>query len=283
MTQHEEIQELLGVYALDAVEPDEASLVERHLEVCQRCRAEVAAHREVAGLLGYAGQEAPAGLWDRIAASTQETPPALRMPSLGAVQSRAEEEREQPSDPKGGRPGWRVLRGNAPVGPSASRRVRRPRALAALATAAAIAVGVLSWQVVRLDHRVTVVNNREAASAPSMATVDAALREPGARQVELKNPTSDQATLEAVILPGGAGYVYGGHMTPLPSDETYQLWGVVGKQVISYGLLGSDPAVVPFRAGKGLQDLAVTAEEAGGVARTTHAPVAAGPVSPTLA
>src|ERR1700727_2602092 len=84
LTDHEDIEELLGAYALDAVEPDEVEMIERHLEVCPRCRAEVAEHREVTGLLGYVGYEAPAGVWDRISASMQEPPPAMRLARMDA-------------------------------------------------------------------------------------------------------------------------------------------------------------------------------------------------------
>lgn len=48
---HEEVTELLGAYALDAVDEDERALVEEHLGLCARCRAEVQAHRETATLL----------------------------------------------------------------------------------------------------------------------------------------------------------------------------------------------------------------------------------------
>ncbi len=64
---HQEIQELLGAYALDAVDPETAALVERHLETCVRCSTEVARHHEVAGLLANSGGESPPELWDGIA------------------------------------------------------------------------------------------------------------------------------------------------------------------------------------------------------------------------
>jgi hypothetical protein len=95
--------------------------------------------------------------------------------------------------------------------------------------------------------------------------------------VALKAPTGHQTQLEAVVLPGGEGYLYGAKLTPLPSSQTYQLWGVVGTQRISYGVLGSAlPPVMAFRAGSGLQALAVTAEVAGGVVSSTQQPVAVG-------
>lgn len=274
MTTHEELQELLGVYALDALERDEADLVERHLEVCARCRAEVASHREVSGLLGYAGQEAPAGLWDRIVASTSETPPALQMPGrapriFGASLGRV---------PAGTGPG-RVR----PRGLSRSGGVLPPRRLAWMAAAAAVLiVGVLGLQVVRLNDRVSAVNRTMTAAGPTMTTVRRALAEPGARKVSLMDPAGHVVEADAVILPGGSGYLYGTRLVPLPPSQTYQLWGVVGNQVISYGLLGSDPSVEPFRVGAGLAGLAITAEEAGGVVSSTHAPVAEGQVVPAL-
>src|SRR5690606_4393398 len=85
MNEHDEIAELLGAYALDAVEPEEAAAVEAHLAVCPRCAAEVADHREVAAMLAHSGAPAPEGLWSRISASLEEAPPEmeLRLPRPG--------------------------------------------------------------------------------------------------------------------------------------------------------------------------------------------------------
>jgi len=78
---HNEIEELLGVYALDALDDDERQEVEEHLQSCPRCRAELAAHREVAAMLGNAVSGSPGAapdeLWDRISSSLQDEPPAL--------------------------------------------------------------------------------------------------------------------------------------------------------------------------------------------------------------
>ncbi len=45
---HGEIQELLGAYALDAVDEAERALIDAHLETCESCRVEVADHRRLA-------------------------------------------------------------------------------------------------------------------------------------------------------------------------------------------------------------------------------------------
>src|SRR5829696_5058624 len=71
----EEIEELLGAYALDAVDPDEREIVEQYLATHPRARAEVSQHQEVATLLAFTGTTAPEGLWDRIAASLEEQAP----------------------------------------------------------------------------------------------------------------------------------------------------------------------------------------------------------------
>src|ERR1700728_4137814 len=85
MTSHEAIEELLGAYALDAVDPDEARQVELHLQTCPRCREEVRSHREVVGLLANAGHEAPAGVWDRVVAGIHDPAAESAVPILRAV------------------------------------------------------------------------------------------------------------------------------------------------------------------------------------------------------
>lgn len=296
---HVAIQELLGAYALDALERDEAEVVERHLEVCPRCRAEVREHREVAGLLGYAGQDAPAGLWDRIAASTQEPPPVLRLQRVPGTAS------PQPAPSSAAPDGGAVADFAAAAGGSgpsaagiggaaggrtevvdlaAARRARRVPLWARVAGAAAAvaAVAVLAVQVARLDHRTSTLAADVRGTAPTMQVVQQALGAPGARRVVLARVGGGDM-LDAVVLPGGQGYLYHSDLAPMPTSETYQLWGITGGQPVSYGLLGPAPGqVVAFRAGPGVQALAVTAEVAGGVTRSAHPPVAAGAVVPAL-
>ncbi|MDQ2725585.1 MAG: anti-sigma factor [Actinomycetota bacterium] len=269
MTSHDDLAELLGAYALDAVEPDEAELLDRHLETCPRCRAELRGHRETAALLGYIGGPAPMGLWDQIVASAQEPPPALRLeartPPFVAPGSAGDPAFPSPLDrPRRHR-----------------RRSLRVRTVAIAAGVAAAVVAVLGLQVSRLDNRTTVLNNEVASLAPSasMSAVRLALATPGSHHVHLTGFAAKGASAEAVVLPSGQGYVYDAKMEPLGADRAYQLWGVVADQRISYQLLGSEPApVVPFRAGPDVQALAVTNEVAGGVERSSQPLVAIGPL-----
>lgn len=252
---HEDAAELLGVYALDAVEPDEAAAIDAHLETCPRCRAELRNHREAVGVLAYAGQEAPEGMWDRVSARIHDPAPE-----------------DAPADPPRPLP---LL--------AARRRSRLPQVMSLVAAAAVIVVALLGVEVVHLRTRTNHLSGQVAAmapTAPTMSAVRQALATPGARTVALKSQDGPAVSLDAVILPSGAGYLYDTDLAPLSPAHTYQLWGVVGNEVISYGVLGATPApVMSFRASSGVQALAVTAEVASGVVSSTQKPVVSGSVS----
>jgi anti-sigma factor RsiW len=245
---HDEVEALLGVYALDAVDPDEAEAVEAHLRECPRCRAEVAAHREVAALLANDGASVPEGGWARISAALEEPPPQL---------------------------------GLAPVVP-----IRRGRRAVLAGVGAAVAglvavVALLGVQVARLDHRVSQLQKPLPAFGVQQAAL-AALLDPRAHQVVLRSDGSAD-TAQAVILPDGQAYLVRAHLPPLAPNQTYQLWGVVGGSAkVSLGLLGRAPTVTGFRMDPSkVSLLAITAEDAGGVVSSNHSPVVSGPVATT--
>ncbi len=261
---HDELQEMLGAYALDAVEAEEAELIERHLADCPRCRAEVAEHREVAGLLGYAGSDAPAGLWDRIVSSLEEAPPAMRLapvPEPGPARTGASD---------GGGQGPTVV----PFRPKG--RTIGMRAFAALATVAALVAIVLGVEVAHLNS-----TTNQLKAGIGVAAIEAgyknALSNPGARRVMLKSGDGARTTA-AVLLPDGTGYLDPRTLPTLPPNQTYQLWGVVGVDRVSLGLLGNAPRLIQFGAPDTVTALAVTAERAGGVVVSQNQPVVVGTV-----
>src|SRR5258706_1875749 len=90
---HIEIEELLGAYSIDALDPAERRLVEVHLPGCARCRAEVADLREVAAMLAYTGGAAPEGVWDRIVESLDEVPPPMRLGVIPIERARSRRRR----------------------------------------------------------------------------------------------------------------------------------------------------------------------------------------------
>jgi anti-sigma factor RsiW len=92
---HDPIEELLGAYALHAIDDDERAMVEAHLATCPRCRAEVDSHREVAAHLALTGAPAPDGLWERIAGAIESEPP----PASGRCPARSAPAGSAPASP----------------------------------------------------------------------------------------------------------------------------------------------------------------------------------------
>jgi type IV secretory pathway VirB2 component (pilin) len=272
---HEEVAQLLGAFALDAVDPDEADAIRRHLDECPRCASEVAEHWEVTGLIANVGVDAPAELWDRIAARIEAAPVGARRPAPLQLTS--------PS--------------TSPSG--ASRRAYQRVALSVVGTiaaAAAVVAVVLAVQVGRLDQRVGQLAVASRQTGITQA-VQAALLDPNVQKVTLAatgtSPTGSSATTGpaspgtgaraavVVIDPDGSAFVLNTGLPRLAADRTYQLWGVVRGQTVSLGLLGSHPRDVAFTVNPSapVKVFAVTAEVAGGVVHPTHSPVAESPTT----
>jgi hypothetical protein len=268
---HDEIAELLGAYALDAVDPDEARTIAAHVEECPRCAAELAEYHEVAGMLANDGGDAPGELWDRIAAQATRPDGGLSgsdAPVAGMAPVRhIDEARTAPS---------------AQAVSSRRSRALRQAGMAVAGVAAAL-IALMAIQVSRLDTRVNHLNALAQRAGLSQA-VQAALLDPNAKRVTLARSASPGPALaELVLLPSGTAYLINSHLAALPTDQTYQLWGVVGGRAVSLGLLGNHPSTVPFRvdSSAAVSTFAVTAERAGGVVTSTHAPVAQGSTSTT--
>ena len=280
---HAEIEELLGAYALDAVDHETARIIEEHLEGCIRCAVEVAQHHEVAGLLANSGGVPSAPVWDGIAGklggtsdeSWDRLAARLDVPDL-------ESEEHGPTDGPGRRTGTRSGGEVVPLDQS-RRRSRLVAAGAGLVAAAAAVIALtLGVQVNHLHTQVSALRTSPQLSAAERA----ALAAPGTRKIPLVDPTrsgpnSTPATV--VLTAAGTGFVIndrGDGLSALPSDRTYQLWGVVGSRTISLGLLGPRPGIVPFSvAGSpGVSAFAITDEVAGGVVVSANKPVAVGTV-----
>lgn len=237
---HEEIQELLGAYALHALDPDEQAVVDAHLEECPRCQQEVRGHREVATLLGNTGGSAPEGLWDRISSQLEESPPPMRL-----------------SLPEG--------QGNViPLAPRQRQRSNR-FVVAAVGVAASVVIGLLGAQVVRQDNRI--------------GDLEQALDGTAITDASLARLSSDDGTVsaDAVLLSDGTGYLLASELPGLTAEQTYQLWGLTKDGTVSLGLLGAEPGqVVPFHANDQVSGLAITTEVAAGVKESIKPPVVMG-------
>lgn len=272
---HDEFRELLGAYALDAVDPDEAHAVEEHLKDCPQCRDEVEQHRSVAALLGNAGSAAPAGLWERIAASLDE-------PDLGAGT------RPAPFSMNGDLPTHAAV---APVpaspdvvafpaGGRAARRRPGPATFVAAVAAACVllagAVGVLTFrhQQQRVDDLAA-----QVAVGRDQRSAGAALADPDSTVVSLASDDG-QLVMRAVVTEEGTGYLLGGNLPDAGADSTYQLWGLAESQAVSLGVLGATPGIVAFQVEDPMTALAITSEAQGGADQPTSAPLVSGELRP---
>jgi hypothetical protein len=242
---HQDIQELLGAFALDAVDDDEGNLVEAHLPGCPRCRAEVEGYRETAALLAHRGERAPEGVWDRIAEALDEAPPALDL--------------------------RRITRRPAPR----SVPLRVAAATMAVAAALTLFLGVTLGRSDngRLSRLERLADDMERAVVSNAAF--AALQDAGNEQVRLASGDG-QATAQVVRRPDGTGYLLPGNLPELPSGRVYQLWAVRPDAKISLGVIGQKAEVAAFRMAGPVVAFAVTEEAAGGVAASQNQPVLVG-------
>jgi hypothetical protein len=264
---HDELQELLGAYALDAVDGDERALVEAHLTVCARCRAEVEEHREVAALLAHSGSAAPDGLWERIAGSLEEAPPGLRLAPVGDRPPRSPDQTPPVTATGAGDAGDAVVRPLQRRGPS--------RLMAAALAAAAVLAVVLGIQVRSQDQRIDELQT--ALQDPMLPAFQTALDDPRSQVFELTS-ADGQVVLRGALTPDGTGYLRAQGLPRLPGDRTYQLWGAAGDELVSLGVLGTEPGIVVFPAAS-YSLFAITEEAAPGVVVSANPPVVAGSLS----
>jgi hypothetical protein len=244
------VADLLGVYALDALDPEEADLVRDHLQLCPRCAQEVDEHRESIVMLAGGGGPAPEQLWERIASS------------IGADAGPS----SAPPPPR--------------LAAAARRRPRRAKPIWAAAAAAAAAfaavVGLQTARVDQLNHRVNQLATA-ARQTGGFQGLAAALVDPSARHYTLTSTGSAHQPLgQLIILPSGASYLVGSRLSQLASDRTYQLWSMVDGRAVSVGLLGAHPNTAAFTVDPSVSAAAylVTVEPAGGVVTPTTAPIA---------
>jgi anti-sigma factor RsiW len=221
--EEEPVEELLGVYALDAVDDDERRLVDELLRVDPRAAQEVDEHRQTAATLASSATAAPDGLWERIAATLEEPPPA----------------------PSG------ELAKVIPMGGSTR---RRRTLLAVIGAVAAALIVVLAVGVAR----------RSTSPATMQAAMEHAADAPESQQLTLRS--QDGSVHAQAVLDGeGHGFIAGSTLPSLPSDRTYQLWGVIDGRAISLGVLGHRPDVESFSVDGNLSALLISDEVAGGV------------------
>jgi len=249
-----ELRELLAVYALDAVDPEEQAQVEAYLERTPDAQLEVAELQETAALLAFSGQaDAPDDLWGRIEHALGAEPPRLVLP--------LERERGAP-----GR-GRRGVAAKVAVGIAA-----------ASAVAAGVTLVVVSDEMSRQEERL----HRVAASVAHdgvRRAAEAAAADPRARTVRLQ-AAEGEAGATVVTMPDGEAFLMAHGVPRLAPGRTYQLWAVTGAPatptVVSAGLLGRSFDVAAFHAPEGARGFMVTDEASPGAVHGDATPVLEG-------
>ena len=262
---HHDIQELLGAFALDAVDDDERDVIEAHLAGCPRCRAEVEGHRETAALLAHSGERAPEGVWDRIATALDESPPALDLTRIVPLQQTAEPSEQ--TDDLAERRTARAAPRSIPL------RVAAATMAVAAATTLFLGVALGRNDNARLDRLEALAQDMEKAVVSNAAY--AALNDSRNEQIRLAS-MDGTTTAQVVRRPDGTGYLVPGTLAPLPAGRVYQLWAVRSDAKISLGVLGAVPEVSAFRMNGPVAAFAVTEEAAGGVSVSENQPVMVG-------
>jgi anti-sigma-K factor RskA len=257
---HDEASDLLGAYALDAVDGDEFTELEAHLETCPRCRAELDSLRDVAAAMGNSVESPPEGLWSQIAVRLPERQEDQGPPPMPRLTGEGDSPFRSPDLHAGSRP----------------RRRTMLTTVGAIAVAAAAVAIVLGIGLVRADNK---VSNLQSAQAAPSAAVAAALAAPGHRVITLDAGTHGQQA-QVVVTPSGQGYLVSSTLPALTKGRTYQLWAIEGNQPISLGLLGGSPSHAAFTMAGSTRPshLSITAEPAGGSVFPTGPIVATGTV-----
>jgi anti-sigma-K factor RskA len=226
MTEHSLIQELIPLYALDALEANEVAEIEAHLMECEICAAELDSQRAVTSLM-VADEQAPEHLWSRIESAIATTGPS----GSGSVHDF-----------------------------NAERAKRSGPMMWVLGAAAAVALvfgGALVGQRLATNDLNTadgVLAAAEAAAEAQGSVVSEFLVD----DVSVARVVLGEDGL-GYLIPNES-------LDPLGPDRTYQLWVLTPEQVaISAGVLGSDPGPATFTWTDDLGGFALTREVAGGV------------------
>ena len=248
MTDREQAHLLSGAYALDAVTPEEAELVESAMQESEELRSEIVGLSDTAVALGL-------GL------PPVSPPPALRARLLDAIDSTPQKAQEDTLADQGPSPA--PMPAGDHVAPRRRRR-RRPMALLALAAAAVVLFGGGF-----LVQRTLLEPQSEYSAISTAADVQYAThRVSGGGTATVYWSKSEHRT--AVVLNGVSA----------PEGKVLQLWSMRGKTVTSAGLYenGERYTLISGTPSAG-EALAVSVEPDGGSPQPTTVPIVAVPLT----
>ena len=268
MTERDHATELLAVYALGGLEPEEVKRVEAHLVECPACRKEAA---EALALVGLIAQSMPA-------ARPSETTRAQVLKRIGT------------------KPNTRM------------ERPARPRLQGAAAALGAIVIAaLLGWNVL-LNNQLNHVSRQVATQAQAVEGLSQQATQQAQRVEDLQRLTDTQQQVVGWLtspstqayalasqgpIPDAGGRVYVDedlrnivvvvqHLRPLGPDQTYQLWimtptGLQPSELFAVNQKGWGMTWVEVPPGlANFSGIGVSVEPAGGSQKPTEVVLAGG-------
>jgi anti-sigma-K factor RskA len=246
----DEVRELLGAYALDALESDERRQVDELLLTDASARAELHELEHAAAWLGHASLRPPESAWDSIAAEVDR--------DLAADPA-------DPADtPVAADPDSEVV---API-PLRPRPRRVSQWLVAAAAVVILAIGAVGVFAL-------VSGSTSSSKDPASEALARAVRNPKARTTILRSKDGRYSAVTAV-LPDGTGYLSSAAMPSVPTGRDLQLWSITPDGAVSLGVMRGHSDLHTFRVLPGTKELAITSEPRGGSTAPTGNPIVSG-------
>ena len=239
-------RDLLGAWALDAVDDLERAAVERAIASDEELAAEARQLRETVGRLAEAdAQQPPEHVRDAVFAEIQQSAPNEDTASTPA----AREDRNELT------------------------RMRRRRRWQGLATAAAFVVAIAIPTAVAIDQsdRAEQAELQAEQSQQQSDQLAEALMDPASEMVSEDLPDGSRAV---GVLGENSALFAAQNMTEL-EDQDYQLWVLDGDEAISAGVMDWEEGALTAHVDQFPADaaLAVTAEPVGGSEQPTTDPM----------
>jgi anti-sigma-K factor RskA len=256
----------LTLYAMGAVEPDEARRIEEHLQSCAGCREEL--RQNMLALAAYAQTtpEAalPSGAKDRFMVKVSRTPQVSAAEGVKTSSAQSAPVPQSPLHQEQSASFWQKIFGSGGWSP----------ALAGAFALALIAVGIDD-----LNRRADIGSLVQQAKhgqldSAQLAQLMELLTSPEAKRVSLHTgPVSAPPPEGRVVYTGRNGKLLltASNLKPLPEGKTYELWILQpgGKAPLPAGTFAPDASgnaamIVANTPGLSVQGFGVTIENAGG-------------------
>jgi anti-sigma-K factor RskA len=278
-TGEDDLHDLAGAYALDALDDVERARFERHLESCQACAAEVRGFAAIATAMATAvAAEPPAGLKPRVLAGVAVTRQLPPVPADAADQRRSRRTRAVGTrDTAGGDRTGGASTGGAGTGGAGRGGGVSPRPFG-LVPKIATGVAAASLAAAAVLAVVAVHTHDELSTAQAHgAAIAAVLTAPDATIVSGQTSAGGTATVVTSQLLGQMVFTSAG-MPALPASQVYQLWFIGAGGARSAGLVpapGVRGTTAPVLASGLLSGdkIGVTVEPAGGTSAPTTTPI----------